>query len=78
MLVPSKFSDPALSIVGVAAAIIRLLMKSKTIKYNTLCVNLVDIYGDTVCSVLGAALSFLFLLGKISYDSCTDTVGLVS
>lgn len=78
MLKPHRYLDYNNSILVVGAKILSILQNDNVLKYDLLLVKLLEHNDNNIRYVFAQSLSFLFLLGKIDYDSATDEVGLTS
>ncbi len=77
MLIPTKHTEPSLSILNVSGIIIEELRRSEIIDYTELYNTLIGKLGPRVREIILYSLSFLFLLGKIEYLIGIDAVRLV-
>ena len=73
MLRPTKHLDPSFSVLNVAAQVLGILVKHRTIKYDELYDKLDKRFGENLRPVFLPSISFLYLLGKIEYHTKNDT-----
>lgn len=76
MLTPNKHTSLRFSIFNVGAKIISILEDKKIAKYDEILDLLIRDIGEDVKIVFSATLSFLFILGKISYHEQIDALEL--
>lgn len=67
MITAHKYLNLDLSVINISALIIAKLKQNNLLKYDKLLENLVSIHGEKTSEIFPYSLSFLFLLGKISY-----------
>lgn len=77
MLTPTKHTNLELSVLNMGGMIIQQLCACPIQKYNELEDKIIYIMGDSAKPIFINALSFLFLLGKISYKPQTDAIELL-
>ena len=73
MLKPTKHLDPTFSVLNVAAQVLTVLVRQRTIKYDELYDKLEKRFGDNLRPVFLPSISYLYLLGKIEYHAKNDT-----
>ncbi len=78
LLKVDKHSNLELSVVNVSGVVIRILSDRKIVPFDELLGLLVDELGVDVKEVYLAALSFLYLLGKVEYYQNIDSVELLA
>jgi hypothetical protein len=74
MLSLDKHSNLTVSVVNVGGLIIRILKDKQILPFDELLALLVEEVGDEVKEVYLAALSFLFLIGKVKYYQDIDSL----
>ena len=76
---PDKYMDLKTSSLKIGSEIIMILLnkKDKKIKYTSLYNHFFKIHGEECNYILTPAINFLFLLGKIIYNSSTDELELI-
>lgn len=72
LLKPSKYTDPQVSILAVAATVIEVFMNVKRLRFVELHERVVLRLGDGAKENFIQAVSFLFVVGKISYTEEAD------
>ena len=78
MLKPNRYTDIALSVVGLSAEILLQLKYNPTQKYNQLLSHITGKLGEESKQNFLLALVFLFSLGKIEYHKKEDVIELVT
>lgn len=73
MITPTKHLDLDRSVLWVSAEALRKLRKRRIISHDELVSFLRDRIGDDGDAVVGPAMSFLFLLGRLTYHPKTDS-----
>lgn len=76
MIRPTKYLDLDTCVLNVAAQIVSSLRRNGVMKYDELLTRLQNIISDAVRFEFVLALDLLFLLGKINYDSDSDSIAL--
>lgn len=66
-----------LSVVNIGGIILKSLSRCPIQKYDDLENMIITLQGEDAKYVFNQALSFLFLLGKINYQSSSDAITLV-
>lgn len=74
MLRPNKYTKVDISLIAIAAEVLKLLQKNKNITYDSLLGKVLLRRGVEAKNVFLPALSFLFVLGKIEYHGKGDVV----
>lgn len=77
MITPNKYTDYNMSIVNVAAIVIKFLDENGAMRYNDTLKQVQNKVGEESKHVFQNALNFLFLLGKINYFSKEDLLELI-
>lgn len=77
MIMPDKYTNLNLSIVNIGGVILKSLYNCSIQKYDDLEDHVAASLGENARLLFVQALSFLFLLGKISYQQSSDSVNLV-
>jgi hypothetical protein len=72
LLKPSKYTDPQTSILAVVAVIMQVLNGVKRLRFVELHERVVSRLGDDAKENFMPALSFLFVVGRISYAEEAD------
>jgi len=74
MLIPTKHIDLEKSVIRIASEVLNDLRRNRMMKYDAV-VKLIArrARGDDGDSIVGPALSFLFLLGRIDYHPKNDS-----
>jgi len=72
MIKPYKYMKVKLSLLGVSSEILKIISQEKVIKYDNLLDSLISKDGSKIKPLFLPSLSFLFLLGKISYSQKED------
>lgn len=76
MITPEKYMNLNLSVVNIGGIILKSLSRCPIQKFDDLENMVVNIQGEDAKYVFNQALSFLFLLGKIDYQSSSDAITL--
>ena len=74
---PDKYTNLNLSIVNIGGVILKSLYNCSIQKYDDLENHVVALLGDNSRLLFVQSLSFLYALGKISYQPSSDSVKLV-
>ena len=77
IILPDKHMNLELSVINVAAKIIKKLGTNEIMKYDELLQHLVETMGIDAKFVFPTGLGFLFLLKKITYNKQLDTFELI-
>lgn len=77
MIKPDKYMNLNLSVVNIGGIILKSLSRCPIQKYDDLENMIITLQGEDAKYVFNQALSFLFLLGKINYQSSSDAITLV-
>ncbi len=77
MIKPDKYMNLNLSVINIGGIILKSLSRCPIQKYDDLENIIITILGEDAKYVFNQALSFLFLLGKINYQSSSDAIKLV-
>lgn len=77
MIKPDKYMNLNLSVINIGGIILKSLSRCSIQKYDDLENMIITILGEDAKYVFNQALSFLFLLGKINYQSSSDAIKLV-
>ena len=77
MIRPNKYMNLDLSVINIGGVILKSLSRCPVQKYDELLNMVVYMQGNAAKSVFLNSLSFLFLLGKISYQPQNDVIKLV-
>ncbi len=77
MIMPDKYTNPNLSVVNIGGVILKSLYGCSIQKYEDLENHVTTVLGDSSRILFVPALSFLYAIGKINYQSTTDTINLV-
>jgi len=77
MLEPNKYTNIDISLLGVAAEILKILNESCVEKYSQLLFEVLNKRGNAAEEVFLPALCFLFLVEKISYHPTNDLIELI-
>lgn len=77
MLKPRKHMNPELSVLHIGGLVIKSLQENNILKFDELLANLTDTLGPKVKTNYLAAVSFLFLMGKVKYHPNLDSFELV-
>lgn len=77
MIKPNKYTNLDLSVLNVGGMILKSLSSCSVQKYEDLENHVVAGLGEPAKAVFVSALSFLFIVGRINYQSITDTIYLV-
>lgn len=76
MIIPDKYTNLNLSIVNIGGVILRSLQNCSIQKYDDLENHVSASLGDSAKLLFVPALSFLYVLGKINYQSSSDSITL--
>jgi recombinational DNA repair ATPase RecF len=74
MLEPNKYTNVALSVVGISSSIIKQLAKDPNQKYNTLLTRVIGANGEGAKTNFVSALTFLYATDTVRYESKKDIV----
>jgi hypothetical protein len=74
---PDKYTNLNLSVVNIGGVILKSLYNCSIQKYDDLENHVAALLGDNARLLFVQALSFLYALGKISYQPSSDSVNLV-
>lgn len=77
MIKPTKYTNLDLSILNVGGMILKSLSSCSIQKYEDLENHVVSKLGDSAKAVFVNALTFLYAVDRINYQSTTDTINLV-
>ena len=77
MIKPNKYTNLDLSVLNVGGMILKSLNSCSVQKYGDLENYVVAGLGESAKAVFVSALSFLYTVGRINYQSATDTINLV-
>jgi len=77
MIKPNKYTNIDLSVVNIGGVILKSLSSCPVQKYTELEDAVVSVYGSSARVVFLNSLSFLYLIGKISYQPSADCVQLL-
>lgn len=77
MITPDKYMNLNLSVINIGGIILKSLSRCPIQKFDDLENMVINIQGEDAKYVFNQALSFLFLLGKINYQSSSDAITLV-
>lgn len=77
MIKPNKFTDVSVSIVGLSADILFILMNDNYRTFSDILDRLVELKGKDIKQNFHLALVFLFAIGKIKYVPQYDFVELL-
>lgn len=72
MIQPDRYTNPDFSVINISSVILEKLIKENRISYDRLLNEVIDKVGDEAKENYPYALNFLFLLGKINYNSQND------
>lgn len=78
MIKPDKYTNLDFSILSIGGMILKSLNSCPVQKYEDLENHLVSTLGCSSKVVFVNALTFLYAVGKINYQSTTDSINLVS
>lgn len=73
MIQPDRYTNPDFSVINISSVILEKLIKEKKISYDRLLKEIIQRIGDEAKENYPYALNFLFLLGKINYNTQNDT-----
>ncbi len=77
MIMPDKYTNLNLSLVNIGGVILKSLYNCPIQKYDDLENHISTSLGDNARLLFLQALSFLYALGKISYQPSSDSINLV-
>ena len=77
MIMPEKYTNLNLSLVNIGGVILKSLCNCSIQKYEDLENHVSAVLGDNSKLLFVSALSFLYAIGKISYQPTSDTINLV-
>lgn len=77
MIMPDKYTSLNLSLVNIGGVILKSLYNCPVQKYDDLENHVSASLGDNARLLFVQALSFLYTLGKISYQPHSDSINLV-
>lgn len=77
MIKPDKYMNLNLSVINIGGIILKSLSRCPIQKFDDLENMIINLQGEDAKYVFNQALSFLFLLGKINYQSSSDAITLV-
>ena len=77
MIMPEKYTNLNLSLVNIGGVILKSLCNCSIQKYEDLENHVSAVLGDNSKLLFVPALSFLYAIGKISYQPTSDTINLV-
>lgn len=72
MIQPDRYTNPDFSVINISSVILEKLIKENRISYDRLLKEVIYKVGDEAKENYPYALNFLFLLGKINYNSQND------
>lgn len=72
MIQPDRYTNPDFSVINISSVILEKLIKENRISYDRLLNEVICKVGDEAKENYPYALNFLFLLGKINYNSQND------
>lgn len=72
MIQPDRYTNPDFSVINISSIILEKLIKENRISYDRLLKEVIYKVGDEAKENYPYALNFLFLLGKINYNSQND------
>lgn len=78
MIAPDKYTNLNLSIVNIGGVILKSLYGCSIQKYEDLENHVTTVLGDSSRVLFVPTLSFLYAIGKINYQSTSDTINLVT
>lgn len=76
MITPEKHLNLELSIIRIAAMLLKKLKRLKIMKMDEIAESAKKIAGEDAYIILPGVLSFLYLLGKVEYHEQTDCIEL--
>ncbi|MDI9312610.1 MAG: hypothetical protein QM535_20540 [Limnohabitans sp.] len=74
MITPHKYLDLNLSLINLGGIIISIIKTEQIIKYDDLLNRVIAHTSENSKQVFTQSLSFLFILGKIKYNTNNDTL----
>lgn len=74
MISPDKFTDPLNCVVYNSYVLLKLLVKEKKVQSKRLYDYLIKTVGESASVLYVPSMDFLYLLGKIEYNSLDDIV----
>jgi catabolite regulation protein CreA len=74
MIAPHKYLDLNLSLINLGGIIISIIKAEQIIKYDDLLNRVIAHTSENSKQVFTQSLSFLFILGKIKYNTNNDTL----
>ena len=77
MIKPDKYTNLNLSLVNIGGVVLKSLCNCTIQKYEDLENNVTSVLGENSKLLFVPALSFLYAIGKISYQPSSDTINLV-
>lgn len=77
MIKPTKYTSLDLSVLGLSAEILKILIPEKTLKYSQVIGKIAQKKGEESKQNFLLALSFLYMLGKIEYYPEEDVIQLI-
>ena len=77
MITPNKYMNLELSVINTGGIILKCLSHCPIQKFDELENTVISILGKSAKRIFVNALCFLYLLGKISYQSGTDSIKLI-
>jgi hypothetical protein len=73
MLKPTKHLDPGLSVLNIAAHVLGILSRRRSVSYDELYDKLEKRFGENIRPVFLPAVSYLYLLGRVDYHTKNDS-----
>jgi hypothetical protein len=77
MITPNKYMNLELSVINTGGIILKSLSHCPIQKFDELENTVISVLGNSAKRIFVNALCFLYLLGKISYQSGTDSIKLI-
>lgn len=77
MIKPDKYTNLNLSLVNIGGVVLKSLCNCTIQKYEDLESHVTSVLGENSKLLFVPALSFLYAIGKISYQPSSDTINLV-
>lgn len=74
MIIPHKYMNLELSVINIAADIIKIVKDSQVVQFDEVLIHLRRVHGDDVSEIFHLALTFLFAMGKIDYYKDIDSI----
>lgn len=74
MIAPHKYLDLHLSILNLGGLILTIMKETGAMKYSELMEKVMLARGENAKDVFIPTLNFLYLIGKIEYNNCLDTI----